>query len=94
MEGTNNYKEPCINEISVDLTNINCVISIITVRESDETFDVISRDYFITKGQKVDINFKKNEGEKWDDGKRKVNDQIDNDLKTMMTVSRNRVEIQ
>ena len=60
MEGTENYRESSINVISVDSTNINCVISTITASESDKAFDAISRDYFITKDQKVNIQIQEN----------------------------------
>jgi len=49
MEGTENVIEPSINEISVDSTNTDCVISTIIASESDEWFDINSKDYLITK---------------------------------------------
>ena len=62
MKDTENDKGSSIHEITVDSTNINCVISTITASKSDEAFDVILRDHFITKDQKVNIKLQKNEG--------------------------------
>jgi len=52
--------------------------------DSDEGFDVISKDYFITKGQKKNIEVQKKDGEIWHDRKRKVNLKINNNLKLKM----------
>ena len=73
-----------IDEISVNPTNLNCVISTITQSESDEDYRVIPRDYFITKDQKVNVNLQEKDADDWENLKQKVNNQIDSDLKTMM----------
>jgi len=83
-EGTENDIKASINEVSVDSTNNNCVIFIITASESDEGFDVISKGYFITKDQKKNIEVQKKDDEIWNDRKRKVNLEIDNNLKMKM----------
>ena len=73
-----------IDEIAINPTNSNRVISTITQSESDEDYRVIPRYYFITKDQKVNVYLQQKDGDEWETLKRKVNNQIDNDFKTMM----------
>ena len=74
-------KETAITDIVIEPTNNNCLISTITL---DENYELISKEYFITKDQKLNTELQGKYGEKWYDLKRKVNKQIDNTLKLMM----------
>jgi len=52
--------------------------------ESDEGFDVISKDYFLIKDQKKNIEVQKEDCEILNDQKQKANLDIDNNLKIKM----------
>ena len=50
---TESNKLTSINEITVNNSNTNCLISTITVSEAGEEFTSISKEYFMTKDQQV-----------------------------------------